>query len=343
MQVRGFRWNPMTRFDMVSRQAVQVALAGFLAIVLGTWLSPTRYYWAVIAAFVTFTGPGTRSETFLKGANRVAGTLFGLVAAILLAHVTVGHTVWILATILLSVFLGFYLIRISYGYLIFFITIMLGQLYTVLGTFSDSLLVLRLGETAVGAVAGVAVALLISPLSTRDTVRSARDELLVSLADVLDGVASYVGGERVDLDSLARALDDRARRLLLVAKPLTRPLVFGNRSPRTRHRISLYLATVAQSRAMTIALQRRPRDGSETIVTAALSLADAARKLTDTDPGRPAPAASEPLHRGDLALFRDAAGGRAPDPVLRQLHHLNATLTELADTSTTRAGVTAPA
>ena len=186
---RGGRWNLLARADIPTRQSVQVALAGILAIALGHQLSPSRYYWAVIAAFVTFTGTATRAETFLKAANRVLGTLAGLVAAIALAQVTRGSTALVLATILVAVFLGFYLIKVSYAWMIFFVTIMLGQLYTILGTFSDALLVLRLEETAVGAGAGIVVALLVAPLSTRDTVRSARDGVLLALADLLDAVA----------------------------------------------------------------------------------------------------------------------------------------------------------
>jgi len=328
--VRGGRWNPLTHLDMPTRQAVQVALAGALAILLGTLLSPARYYWAVIAAFVTFTGTGTRSETFLKGLNRVLGTLLGLVAAILLAPVTAGHTGWILFTILLSMFLGFYLLRINYAYMIFFVTIMLGQLYTVLGTFSDSLLALRLEETVVGALAGVVVALVVAPLSTRDTVRSARDELLTSLGDVLDGVACYAEGTRVDLDALSRGLDESARRLLLVAKPLTRPMVVGNSSPRTRHRLGLYVAGVAQARALIVGLQRRAVADPCTTADAARALAEAARRMTAVSPGQAAPDAEASLVRGDVALFREPSVTRLDDPALRQLHHLHGTLAELA-------------
>src|SRR5262249_50410995 len=119
---RGRQWNPLTRLDFTSRQAVQVAVAGGLAIVLGRVLSPERYYWAVLAAFVAFAGTATRSETFLKAVNRVLGTLVGLGAAIGLAHLTAGHTWWVLVTIVASLFCGFYLVNVSYAYMIFFIT-----------------------------------------------------------------------------------------------------------------------------------------------------------------------------------------------------------------------------
>jgi uncharacterized membrane protein YccC len=329
---RGGRWNPAARLSMTSRQAVQVMLAGLLAIVLGTLLSPTRYYWAVIAAFVTFTGTGTRSETFVKGAGRIGGTLVGLVAAVALAHVTAGHPVAIFATILASIFLAFYLFKLSYAAMTFFITVLLGQLYVVIGTFSDRLLELRLGETAVGAVVGVVVAMVFAPLSTRDTVRSARDELLEALAELLDGVAAYVEGARVDLDALTRALDDRARQVALVAKPLTHTLVPRSSSRRTRRRLGLYVAAVTQARALVVALGRRPVVDPDTTLAAARALADAVRALSSTDVGEGAPEAEEPLTRGDLALFRDHESARDEDPVIRHLHHLGGTLTQLAET-----------
>src|SRR5699024_7200438 len=112
LSARGARWNPLARLDLTSRQAIQVALAGGLAILVGRALSPTRYYWAVIAAFVMFSGTATRSETFLKGLNRVVGTALGLTVAVGLAEFTAGHPVAIIATIILSMFCGFYLLRV---------------------------------------------------------------------------------------------------------------------------------------------------------------------------------------------------------------------------------------
>src|SRR5699024_704833 len=176
------------RLDLTSRQAIQVALAGGLAILVGRALSPTRYYWAVIAAFVMFSGTATRSETFLKGLNRVIGTALGLTVAVGLAEITAGHTIAIVATIILSMFCGFYLLRVSYAYMIFFVTIMVAQLYTVLHEFTPGLLILRLEETAIGAGLGFAVALLLMPLSTRDTVRSARGEVLHAVSKLLTQV-----------------------------------------------------------------------------------------------------------------------------------------------------------
>jgi len=325
------RWNPVTRLSMTSRQAVQVALAGVVAIGLGTLLSPTRYYWAVITAFVMFTGTGTRYETVNKGVARVFGTVVGLVAAVLLAHVTAGHDTLVLTLILVSVFAAFYLAKVSQAGMTFFITVLLAEMYTVLGTFSDAILELRLGETAVGAVAGIGVALLFAPLSTRDTVRSARDAMLNSMATLLESVASYADGARnVDLDAQVRRLDDDARQLALVARPLTRQVGWGSSSPRTARRLRLYVAAVSQCRALVLAVQRQPPSAPMATAAAARGIAEAVRALSALPPGVAVPDAVEPLASGDHALFTDPAAASHADPVVRHLHHLAATLTQVA-------------
>ncbi|HET7357256.1 MAG TPA: FUSC family protein [Nocardioidaceae bacterium] len=329
VRARGTSWNPVARLDMTSRQAVQVSAAAVLAIVLGREVSAARYYWAVIAAFVVFTGTGSRTETFLKGFNRVLGTLLGLFASVWLAHLTAGRTPWVLAVILASMFLGFYLLRISYAYMIFFVTIMIGQLYSALHQFSSGLLVLRLEETAVGAAAGIVVALLVTPLSTRDTVRAARDDLLGALGELLTGAACRVERDppRPDLDALARALDDRVRRLALVAQPLA--WLWGAHNQRTRHRLRLYQAVSAQGRALAAALHRGTGE-PECVAAACRALADAAERLTEASPGRPVPSLEEPLARADSALFQHASRREPTDEVLRPLGHLHRTLAELA-------------
>lgn len=337
------RHNPVARLSLTSRQAVQVAVAGVLAILIGTLLSPTRYYWAVITTFVMFTGTSTRYETFDKGVARIGGTLVGLVAAVWLAHVTAGHDALVLTIILVAVFGAFYLAKVSQAAMTLCITVLLGEMYTVLGTFSDAVLVLRLGETAVGAVAGIVVALLFAPLSTHDAVRSARDEMLGSMAGLLESVASYADGAEVhDLDAQVRRLDDGARRLALIARPLTRQVAWGwgSASPRTARRLRLYVAAVSQCRALVVALQHAPPSAPDATAAAARSIAQAVRAMAERPPGAAVPEAEVPLHDGDHALFVDPAAASHDDPVVRHLHHLAATLTQLAQTSPAPGGQT---
>lgn len=350
---RGRSWNPLARLDLTSRQAVQVGIAGGLAILAGRDLSADRYYWAVIAAFIMFAGTATRSETFIKGVNRVVGTLVGLVASVWIAEATAGHITLVLLVIVASMFFGIYLIRVSYAYMIFFLTIMLGQLYSVLHEFSPGLLVLRLEETAIGAGVASLVALLVTPLSTRDTVRSARDNLLHGIADLLTMAADRLdpaGATHTDTDDSAdeadspgpldlagsaRTVDDRLRQLALVARPLTRPLVLGVSPLRTRHRLTLYAAIATHVRALAVAVPAHPNrpDIALASAVACRRLAEAAIALTGIAPGRTQPVAAEPLEEAEIALFAHThthPGAQATDPILRPLIHLCHVLRELA-------------
>lgn len=335
---RGGRWNPLARLEMSTRQAIQAGVAGALALFAGRELSEARYYWAVIAAFIMFAGTTNRSETFLKGFNRVLGTLVGLFAAIGLGHLTHGHIWWVLTVIVACMFFGNYLMRVSYAYMIFFITVMIGQLYSVLNELSTGFLLLRLEETAIGAAAGALVALVVVPLSTRDTARTARDGVLTALGELLNASAQRLsgsvatGGPPPDLDALARSLDDRMRQLSLLSKPMTRPLLWGNSPIRTRHRISLYAAATTQARALAAALRNRPH---YTIgpAGACLALASVATELTHAKVGEPDPEVAPALAEADTALFahaRVSPGARARDPLLQPLIQLHRLLREIA-------------
>jgi uncharacterized membrane protein YccC len=339
---RGRSWNPLLRLDLTTRQAVQVAVAGTLAIVAGRELSEARYYWAVIAAFVAFTGTATRSEVFVKSLSRVVGTLVGLGAGIGLAHLTAGNTTWVLVVIVGSMFLGFYLQRLSYAYMIFFVTIMVSQLYAVLNEFSAGLLVLRLEETALGAAIGIGVALLLAPLSTRDTVVSVERTLLTSLAELLSATGERIegGGRTPDLDARTRGLDNSLRHLLLVAAPLVGALPWGSGSRGTRHRLTLYSGIARHTRGLAGILRR------EAVVDSALAvpsraLAEVATALAEA-PSQPSDDVLVQLSLAELALAQPWSADA--EPVWRQLVHLRQLLHELAtgDTSIHEKPVSGP-
>jgi hypothetical protein len=235
--------------------------------VVGTLINPDRYYWAVIAAFVAFTGTGSRFETFRKSSNRVLGTLAGLVAGIGLATLTSGDVLWSLAVIVAAIFCGFYLVRVSYAYMIFFVTIMVSQLYGILGEFSDELLLIRLAETAAGGAVGVVVALLVTPVSTRDTVAHAERGVVDALRDLLSSAARQAadpsGVRAVELDARLLAVDAEVRKLRLAAAPLVRYPLWESRPRDVRHRLAVVAACVDEARATAVAArdETRPEPG----------------------------------------------------------------------------------
>jgi uncharacterized membrane protein YccC len=266
LQARGGRWNPISRASLTTRQAVQVALAGTLAIVLGRQISETRYYWAVLATFVTFSGTATRSETSFKAANRVAGTLVGLGAGIGLAELTAGHTLLTLTVIVLAMGCGLYVVNLSYAGMIVFVTIMVSQLYSALHEFTPGLLVLRLEETSLGAAIGIAVGLVVLPTSTRETIQAAERAFHDAVAAVLEETASaWEGVEPADPTALVRPMEDQLRRLALVARPLTRPLISGTDPALMRRRLAVHAAAARHTRALAAA-PPRPETGAEFVL-----------------------------------------------------------------------------
>jgi MFS family permease len=332
------RWNPLGKLSLTTRQAVQVAVAGTLAILVGRELSQARYYWAVIVTFIAFTGTATRSETFIKAGNRVVGTLVGLGAGIGLAHLTAGHTYWIITVIILSMSCGFYLVSISYAAMIFFVTIMVSQLYSELHEFTASLLMLRLEETAIGAAIGIGVALVVLPTSTRDTVNSAMSSYYTALGELLRASAVRLAGEPAaagvpGLDAQVRVVDHRLQQLALVARPLTRPLVWGNEPRLVRHQLTLYAAVTRQIRALAVGPRRAPGlPPAPHLAAAARALADAATSLA-LAPGpqsRLAADVERSLRAADAAMLaaRPASGTVLP-AVTRPLLRLRQLLREL--------------
>lgn len=282
------RWSP-ARLQLTTRQAVQAALAAALAIIVGQAISPQRYYWAVIAAFIAFTGASNAGETFRRSLARVAGTLAGLGGAIVLAHLTTGHPVATLVGLFACIFLGFYLQQLSYAAMIFFITLMLGQMYTLLNTFTDAVLVLRLEETAAGAAIGVAVSLLVLPTGTRATARAARAGFLRQLADLLDGCAGHLHrtGD-TDLLALTVGLDAWSRQVVQTFRAVSRGGLIGVDRSGLRHRLSVLGACGSHARALASVVTEADV-ASGPLASACSELAVQARSLADVA-ALPAPA-----------------------------------------------------
>ncbi len=282
------RW-PFARLELTTRQAVQAALAAALAIIVGEVISAQRYYWAVIAAFIAFTGASNAGETIRRSFARVAGTMAGLVGAIGLAHVTTGHPTVAVTALFACIFLAFYVQRLSYAAMIFFITLLLGQMYTLLNTFTDAVLVLRLEETAAGAAIGVAVSILVLPTGTRATARAARSGFLLQLADLLEGCADHLREDRDrDLLALAVALDAWGRQVVNTYRSVARGGLVGVDRGRLRHRLSVLGACGGHARALAVEVAESGITSPE-LASACCELAAQARSLADLA-ALPAPA-----------------------------------------------------
>ena len=211
-----------------TRQAVQVGVASALAILVGTQLSSTRWFWAVISAFVVYTGTSTRGEILSKGWQRVLGTMAGVVVGVVVAALVGGHVVESLVLVVVSLFLAVYLMPVSPALMIFFITTMLALVYGLLGRFTVDLLLLRLEETAAGAAIGVLVSFVVLPSSTRKAGREAVQDFLDELGEVLAGAVEDLTGPDTTASPGAprsHALRGSFTALRSAVRPLTNGLV----------------------------------------------------------------------------------------------------------------------
>ncbi|ORV98111.1 FUSC family protein [Mycobacterium kyorinense] len=204
-----------------TRQAIQVAVAASLAIVVGELVSPARWYWAVIAAFVTFAGTNSWGETLTKGWQRLLGTALGVPSGVLIATLVSGDRGASLVLIFVCLFCALYVMKIAYSMMIFWITTMLALLYGLLGQFTVHLLLLRIEETAIGAVIGAAVAILVLPTDTRKAIRDDAHTFFTTLSNLIDASASSLLGKAAgNPTDLARQLDRNLQQYRLTAKPL---------------------------------------------------------------------------------------------------------------------------
>ncbi|MFD5073848.1 FUSC family protein [Streptomyces sp. NPDC058371] len=227
-----------------TRAAVQVAVGSALAIVGGEFLSSQRWYWAVLTCWVVFLNTASTGEILVKGYRRLLGTVFGVVAGVLLAGLVGNHTWTAFALVLLFIFAMFFTAPLSYALMSFFVTAMLGLLYTLLNTYSAEVLVLRIEETALGAACGVIAAALILPVHTDRRTDELLATVLSRLGDVTGAAVEQLsGGPALDLLDKARDLDTALDDLRASIQPLTHPIT----PLRARRQTARYLVALLET------------------------------------------------------------------------------------------------
>jgi hypothetical protein len=200
-----------------TRQAIQVTVAAAIAMVIGEHISAERWYWAVITAFIVFTGTTSAGETLTRAWAGFLGTALGVVAGtgigLLLQHNVVLES-WLLFS---SMLFAAYFFRVGLGAAWFFVTLILVTLYELLGRFTEAVLVVRIFEVLTGVVCGGLAATVILPISTRAVFRA---DVRAALEALRDGLESIAGATSVDAQSASRRFDAAVRRLRSRVTPL---------------------------------------------------------------------------------------------------------------------------
>ncbi|MFJ8905435.1 FUSC family protein [Streptomyces sp. NPDC102351] len=321
-----------------TRAAVQVAVGSTLAIVGGELLSTDRWYWAVLTCWIVFINTASTGEILVKGYRRLLGTVFGVVAGIMLAALVGGNTTAAFALVLVLIFAMFYTAPLSYTLMSFFVTAMLGMLYTLLHTYSWEVLLLRVEETALGAVCGVVAAALVLPVHTDRRTNELLVTVLERLSEVTDAaVGQLSGGLPADLLDKARELDQALGDLRSATKPLTHPVTpLRARRTNARYVVALLETCAYHARALAATAELLPTHPSIAADPRLRGAAGRTVRNIDTITARvagdevTAPVVTGPSIASLLAGDDAARYGRITGRVLRHLERLDEAVVGLA-------------
>lgn len=328
------------RLRPTTRAAVQVSVGSALAILGGELLSAHRWYWAVLACWIVFINTASTGEILVKGYRRVLGTVLGVVAGIGLAGL-VGHHTWTaFGLMLLFIFAMFYTAPLSYTLMSFFVTAMIGLLYTLLNTYSTAVLVLRVEETALGAACGVVAAAVVLPVRTDRRTNELLVGALDRLADVTRAAVDQLsGGPPADLLDKARDLDQALADLRASTQPLTHPITpLRSRRNTARYVVALLETCAYHARALaataellpshpSIAADPRLRGAGRRIVHNIETIAAHVRDRRSTPRLETGPSIASLLEPGSYHAPRY---DRVTDRVLRHLQRLDEAAAGLA-------------
>lgn len=201
------RWTPWREWAPTSRLAVQAMIAASTAAAVGEAISASRWYWAVMSAFVIFAGTTTRGGVLTRAYRRVAGTVGGIVVGVGAVSLADQHTSVLVGISVVAVFGMLYLGPVNYVYTSFFMTVVVVAIYAMLGALRHDILELRLEETLAGAAIGVLCAYLILSASSHPALLVTVSAYFHALDQLLQ-VGDRTFGGRGDGDEALAALHD---------------------------------------------------------------------------------------------------------------------------------------
>ncbi|WP_241241098.1 FUSC family protein [Burkholderia cenocepacia] len=196
--------------------AIRAAAAACAAMLIGETLSSERWMWAVLSTFVVFFGTYSCADTIYRGAQRVAGTLAGALASVLVVSAVHHANALVVIVMGVCVFAWAYHILHAYGRGVFFLTVLIGLVYAQLGFEIGALAELRIGEVLIGCAVSLAAALLVMPLAASRHIATRSHGLLAALREL---VHERDDGTRPGAAQM-RAADRRFHDVRMAIRPL---------------------------------------------------------------------------------------------------------------------------
>ncbi|MFD9670078.1 FUSC family protein [Rhodococcus sp. NPDC059968] len=263
-----------------TRAALQTAAGSAIAILGGELLSPQHWYWALLTCWLVFLNTASVGDILIKSYRRLAGTMAGVVPGIGLAALVAGHTWTAFALTILCLIGAYFTASVSYVLATSFGTAMIGLLYSLLGSYSDGLLVLRIELTAVGAASGLIAALLVLPARTRHRTDQQLAQVLHRMRTVItQSVAQLTGQPHTSPLDAARELDGAIDAFRIMTQPLTHPASpLRERRSRARYILAMLETCSFHARSLAATAELMPANPH---TLADPRLAKAGQRLTD--------------------------------------------------------------
>jgi hypothetical protein len=285
-----------------TRQAFQATAACAFAVAAGPVLSHDRWYWAVGTAWWIFVNTASRGETLVRGFRRVVGTVAGIVAGLLVAVPLHGAPVPTAALVAVCVFGIFYTAAPSYSWMMFFVTVMAGLLYGLLGVLHPGLLALRFAETGVGALGAALAVALILPVTTHAVTDRWVERALHAVHGCTAAAARRLAGDAgADPAPRVAELEALLGRVRMALAPLVHPLnPHRARKARARQILALLDDCAREARGLA-ALAADPDASHDARLTAACGRVETAVETlvgAVPEPALPAHAAAPGHHPG---------------------------------------------
>jgi len=206
---------PWWRLTPTDRLAIQMGLSLALAFAIGFLFFGDRWAWIVLTVVVVAIGNSGRADVLYKGLQRLAGaavgTLLALVPLAFIVRPGVGSVVLLLVVVTVAVVareFGYIWWALSFTLALALLQGLAGGADRASGAF---LLGERLEEILLGAVLALAVAWLVLPLRSEDTVRARLVVVLAALQERMatqdDATAHQLRGALADLARVSPPYD----------------------------------------------------------------------------------------------------------------------------------------
>lgn len=202
-----------------TKKGLQAALASAVAIVIGHLLSPSYPYWIALVVNMVLLGTETTGRTVKKASERLIGTITGAIVGVMAAPLVNGHPYVTGILLMISVFMAYYLMALSYSIFIFWITMMLTMAFQLMSVSSfEHVLMLRVLDTVIGILLGAIAATYIMPYRTVDKMKQLINGYLKDIKEFADEHTNGLIHDKHILVYKALLLDQKLHLIKIEAK-----------------------------------------------------------------------------------------------------------------------------